>query len=285
MISIITPTYNRAHILSRAIKSVLNQTFLDWELIIVDDGSADNSKELILSFNDSRIQYVYQENKGVCFARNHGASIAKGEYITFLDSDDYVTPFWLNNFNEILSSKKSDIIFCDMDVIDLNKNTKKTVRALYPFLENKYSEDGLYLAGTFCIKNSFFKELEGFDENIKFGEFTEFSFRCMKKNPSKSFTQRNGFIYEASQEGSRNSHNKIEANLYIINKHDWFFKLYPHALRLYFQNIGVAYSRLSNWSQARLFFWKAYCIQPWKFKTLIRFFISFYPYFAKKIIK
>ncbi len=285
MISIITPTYNRAHIIPRAINSILNQTFLDWELIIVDDGSVDNSKELILSYNDSRIQYVYQNNKGVCAARNHGASIARGAYITFLDSDDYVTPNWLNNFNEILSLKKSDITFCDMEVIDLNRNTKKTVKALYPFLENKYSEDGLYLAGTFCVKNSFFKEVGGFDEEIKFGEFTEFSFKCMKREPSKSFTQQSGFIYEASQDGSRNSQNKIEANLYIIKKHDWFFKLYPHALRLYFQNIGVAYSRLSNWSEARSFFWKAYWIQPWKFKTLIRFLISLYPYLAKKIIK
>ncbi|HKK53946.1 MAG TPA: glycosyltransferase family A protein [Patescibacteria group bacterium] len=90
-ISVIIPTYNRANFLPRAIKSVLNQTFKDFELIIVDDGSTDNTKEVINNYlkNDDRIKYIYQQNSGgPPKPKNTGIKIAKGEYIAFLDSDD-----------------------------------------------------------------------------------------------------------------------------------------------------------------------------------------------------
>lgn len=86
--SVITPTYNRAHMLSKAIESVLAQTFTDWELLIIDDGSTDNTKQEVQKFTDKRIRYFYQPNAERSAARNNGISLAKGEFICFLDSDD-----------------------------------------------------------------------------------------------------------------------------------------------------------------------------------------------------
>ena len=88
--SIITPTFNRGHILPRAIKSVLNQTFKDWELIIVDDGSTDNTSEIVKEFlRDKRIKYIKLErNQGVGKARNKGIELSTGKFIIPLDSDD-----------------------------------------------------------------------------------------------------------------------------------------------------------------------------------------------------
>jgi glycosyltransferase involved in cell wall biosynthesis len=91
-VSVIIPTYNRAAYLREAIDSVLGQTFVDFELIVVDDGSTDNTKEVVASIEDSRIFYKYQENSGVAAARNTGITISKGEYIAFLDSDDVWLP-------------------------------------------------------------------------------------------------------------------------------------------------------------------------------------------------
>ena len=142
------------------------------------------------------------------------------------------------------------------------------------------------MPGTFCVKTSLFNKIGGFDINLKFAEFTEFSMRSSQLNPSKFFTKKLGLIYEASiTGGSKNAQNKIDSNLYIIQKHPWFFKLYPHVLQLYYQNVGVAYFHLSNWAQARHFFFKAYWIQPWKLKMVLRFLISFFPNFANKIIR
>jgi len=86
--SIIIPTYNRAHTIRRPIESILAQTFKDWELIIVDDGSTDGTKEIVDGYNDLRIRYVWQENQERSAARNHGILLAKGEWICFQDSDD-----------------------------------------------------------------------------------------------------------------------------------------------------------------------------------------------------
>ena len=95
--SIIIPTYNRAHVIMRPIDSVLRQTFEDWELIIVDDGSTDDTKSIIESYHDNRIRYVWQENQERSAARNHGIALAKGEWICFLDSDDDYYPNHLAN--------------------------------------------------------------------------------------------------------------------------------------------------------------------------------------------
>ena len=114
--SIIIPTYNRAHIIRNAIEAVQLQTFTDFELIISDDGSTDNTEEIVLPLlKDSRIKYIKQINKGVCAARNFGAQDAKGKYLVFLDSDDTINDNWLYDFHN-LAQKNFDIVFCSMVV-------------------------------------------------------------------------------------------------------------------------------------------------------------------------
>ena len=92
LFSVIVPTFNRAKLLKQTIKSVLKQQYQSWELIIVDDGSTDETKEVVFSFDDPRICYFYQENKERSAARNLGIHQAKGQYICFLDDDDYFLP-------------------------------------------------------------------------------------------------------------------------------------------------------------------------------------------------
>ncbi len=107
--SIIIPTYNRAHLISKSVDSVIEQTFYDWELIIVDDGSTDNTKALVDNYCniDNRIRYIYQENAERSAARNNGINNAKGEYVCFLDSDDYYLPNHLLNLSKHISSDET----------------------------------------------------------------------------------------------------------------------------------------------------------------------------------
>jgi glycosyltransferase involved in cell wall biosynthesis len=107
--SIILPTYNRAAFIGKAIDSVLTQTFKDFELIMIDDGSTDNTKEVVSKYSDERIAYYYQENQERSVARNNGISKVKGQYICFLDSDDYYLPNHLGVLYENIVSRNSPI--------------------------------------------------------------------------------------------------------------------------------------------------------------------------------
>jgi len=95
--SVITPTYNRAELIGKTIDSVLKQEFEDFELIVIDDGSTDNTKSIVEAYSDPRIIYYYQQNGERGKARNTGVRKAKGDYVFFLDSDDLIYPNHLKN--------------------------------------------------------------------------------------------------------------------------------------------------------------------------------------------
>lgn len=111
-ISIITPSYNSSQYLEETIQSVLNQTFKDWEWLITDDCSKDNSAEIIQKYNDDRIKLVVLEkNEGAGNARNNALERAKGRYITFLDSDDYWQPNFLEKMLKFMKENKAELAY------------------------------------------------------------------------------------------------------------------------------------------------------------------------------
>ncbi len=104
-ISIIMPTYNRGFTIATTVQSVLNQTYKDWELIVVDDGSSDDTRVVVDSFlSDKRIKYIYQPNSGAAHARNHGLKIASGQIAAYIDSDDPVYPKFLSRIIYVFES-------------------------------------------------------------------------------------------------------------------------------------------------------------------------------------
>jgi glycosyltransferase involved in cell wall biosynthesis len=104
--SIVIPTFNREKLISISIESIINQTFKDWQLIVIDDGSTDNTADLIQTYMkiDSRIQYIYQINSERSVARNNGISNATGKYVCFLDSDDFYLSHRLEKLHQYLES-------------------------------------------------------------------------------------------------------------------------------------------------------------------------------------
>jgi glycosyltransferase involved in cell wall biosynthesis len=121
-VSIILPTYNRATFLPRAIDSIRSQTWTDWELIIVDDGSTDNTRELVARLRTGipqRVRYLRQENRGAYGARNTGLDLATGEYIAFFDSDDVWLPHHLSDCARALAENPDvDWVYGACRVID-----------------------------------------------------------------------------------------------------------------------------------------------------------------------
>lgn len=117
LISIIVPVYNSESTLNRCVDSILNQTFHDWELLLIDDGSTDQSGEICDQYDakDQRINVFHKENGGVSTARNVGLDNAKGSWVTFIDSDDFISINFLSTF---VRSQSSDLYICGIQFIN-----------------------------------------------------------------------------------------------------------------------------------------------------------------------
>lgn len=111
LVSVVLPTYNRERTLHRAINSVLQQTYHEIELIVVDDGSTDQTRSVVQAYKDERIRYIYQPNQGACVARNRGVSEARGLYIAFQDSDDEWMEDKLERQMAYMEQTQADVVF------------------------------------------------------------------------------------------------------------------------------------------------------------------------------
>ncbi len=114
LVSVIIPTYNRAGVLEKSVRSVLEQTWRELECIVVDDGSGDGTEQVVRAIGDSRLRYVYQDNAGACAARNRGIREAGGAWIAFHDSDDTWRREKLEKQMEIVERLKPDIVICKL---------------------------------------------------------------------------------------------------------------------------------------------------------------------------
>lgn len=128
LVSIITPCYNGAKYIGETIDSVISQTYPDWEMIIVDDGSKDNSAQIVREYaeKDSRITLVQQENAGSAAARNNGIRRAEGQYMALLDADDLWHPDFLEKQIAFMKEKDAVCVFCSYRRID--ENSKEIMR-------------------------------------------------------------------------------------------------------------------------------------------------------------
>lgn len=120
--SIIIPIFNAEKTIRRCLQSVQSQEYTDYEVLMIDDGSTDGSAEICKSYEqlDSKYNYFYQRNMGPSAARNKGLDVAKGEYIIFLDSDDYMDLDYFYEINEVVEKKKPDVVFISYAKVDLN---------------------------------------------------------------------------------------------------------------------------------------------------------------------
>ena len=167
-ISVIIPTYNRKHTLKRAIDSVLSQTFKPYEIIIVDDGSKDGTKEWLLQ-NYPSVQYIHQPNNGVSSARNKGIQISQGSWIALLDSDDEWMPEKLEYQSRFLEVNR-DSSFCHTNEIWIRNG----VRVNQMKKHKKYGGDIFKHCLDICrispsssiINKNVFEEVGAFDESL-----------------------------------------------------------------------------------------------------------------------
>ena len=179
-ISVIIPTYNAAKYLNSAVKSVLNQTFKDLELLIIDDGSKDDTKEVIKAFDDRRLKYFYQSNKGKSQARNNGIDKSTGQFISFLDADDYYYKNKLQYLFEFLNNNSQ--IGCAAGGVRRISEKGRTISQKRHCdnrlitIEDLLFGNSINICST-LIRSEYVKKIKGFDIRLKRGEDWDFHFR------------------------------------------------------------------------------------------------------------
>lgn len=165
LVSIITPTFNRADFIEQAVNSVLAQTYPEFELLIVDDGSTDNTREKLAAvLEDSRVSYFYQENQGQSVARNLALEHAKGEYICFLDSDNY----WPENKLALQvdlfgQNPEVDIVYGDNIIIDEQGQeiNRKNMKRYSGYIAKWMVKDNCVSMNTAMARRKCFDEMGG----------------------------------------------------------------------------------------------------------------------------
>ena len=176
-ITIVTPTYNREDLLQITIHSIIKQTFKDWELIIVDDGSTDNTEQAVQKYlKDPRIKYVKKQNSGQAHSLNVGASYAKGEFITFLDSDDEAYENWLEVVNANI--KENTPVVC-VGAIRKLINGSKIFEGLGSLRVSGKVVRFKFTCGSLFIKTSIFRALGGYDAELKSNIQTDLGYRLV----------------------------------------------------------------------------------------------------------
>lgn len=183
MISIVIPVWNGAKYLKEAIDSALNQTFEDKEVIVVDDGSTDNSLDIIKGFGDKIKWSSSNINSGTATALNYGIKLASGEWIKWLSADDVLYPDALQNMMSCVYDKNI-IYFTDYDIIDDLGNKRGELLEPYRNLEQQKRDLKNYFFGngsTSLIHKSVFEKCGLFDEEFKHSEDYEFWCRCLFK--------------------------------------------------------------------------------------------------------
>ncbi|GGA98963.1 glycosyltransferase family 2 protein [Agarivorans gilvus] len=178
MISVVIPLYNKSNYISRAINSVLNQTMAVHEIIVIDDGSTDNSAEIV-SASFPMVKLISQSNSGVSAARNTGILHSKGEYIAFLDADDYWTEHFINNINFLIKRYPNAQAFCTNYAFKEKeciypaklKCSNEITSILDDYFDLCCNADLPITASSVCINKSLLEEeIGGFPQGVAMGE-------------------------------------------------------------------------------------------------------------------
>lgn len=191
------PTYNRRDLLERAIISVIGQDFDDWELIIIDDGSSDGTRQYVESIRNEKITYHYQENKGRSAARNKGLSLSAGVYICFLDSDDELLPSYLSTFRSIIAESNPKILLAGVYLQRKGMNTK--------IIPSKQKSDiliqilkGDFNLMPFCFQNETIIKVN-FEESLFYGEDFQFLIPVLLENDLTSINTITSIVHDHNE--------------------------------------------------------------------------------------
>ena len=205
--TVVIPTYNRGSLLPRAIDSVLGQTFTRFEVIVVDDGSTDNTAEVMAGYSDPRVRYIRIDHGGTGAARNAGGQAARGVWLVFLDSDDEALPNWLATAHVAVRDDTLDVLCCALRTVDANGQgvgvrMPSNHGPLFDNLEVNF------LAGALFMRTTLFHAIGGYRPELSYGENFEMGVRIaahIRNAPERIRCTRDVLVDVYEHDGMRGS--------------------------------------------------------------------------------
>lgn len=271
----------------RAIQSVLNQTYSNWELIVVDDGSTDNTKNIMEEFQrkDKRIKYIWQENfGGVSKPINTGLKASQGEYIATLEDDDEWLPEKLEKqLGVFQNSKKENLGLVGCNLLTVDEKTK-TIKTYYvpenndklfseKILDNKF----FFNVSAFLIKRKVIDKIGFFNENLKFAVDKDILLRIYKKyNFDLALIPLVKCHAHHKQSTNMPLYDKFLSDLLYLHKnYHNLYKKYPKIYSREQRSIGNFYVLLGDCEQGRKYFLRSIATYPFNFKSYQNLLLSF----------
>lgn len=234
--SVIIPLYNKANFIAETLKSVQDQSFSDFEVIVVNDGSTDRSLDVVQQIQDERIQIISQDNQGASSARNNGARLAKADWIALLDADDIWYKNHLEELHHTIQKLKEVDLASNAYQIKLNSDYIKIpiysnkIPDRISFINNyfKYSYiDPLFWTSSIGFKKSCFEQINGFDETLKTGQDLDLIIRFVLGKFTLGYNPKVTLLYKRYTQDNLSSSSALEEKQKYIVKHQSHENKYP----------------------------------------------------------
>lgn len=220
MFSVVIPYYKKRQYIERCLDAVFAQTYQDYEIILVDDGSQDDIKEFVESKYSDKVNLIHQENQGVSAARNTGIAAATHDYIAFLDADDCWSSYYLESVQEvILNEGEVKIIGCKYsrtknDIAIIKPQLK--YRIIKDYFSKQVFENTLFTSSSSIINRSFFSANLGFNVNLKRGEDLDVWFRAIASGGKVIYIE-NILVYYSDEDVNQVTLKKVDFKFSVLS--------------------------------------------------------------------
>lgn len=253
LFSVVIPLYNRREAIVRAIESVQRQTFQDFEIVVVDDGSSDSPEEVITGLDDSRVRLIRQDNAGAAAARNTGIDEARGNYIAFLDSDDTFLPHHLESALAYLTPNPTACTYTQV-VVERGNGVRYLKPRRGP-LPNEHISDyllrskGFVPTITLVVPRDLARSVR-YDPAVRYGQDTDFALRLVSAGAQLKMLDRPSAVWADLDVAGR-----VSANIRPEERLAWLARVMPLITRRAYwshkgRTVAKAFARQGQWAQA-----------------------------------
>ena len=249
LISVIIPVYNVEKYLRECLDSVLAQTYKNLEIILIDDGSPDNCGKICDEYaqKDNRIKVIHQVNQGVSAARNAGLKVATGEYIAFVDSDDFIKPDMYEYLYALISKEHADMAMCNVIQTDTFQSAAP-IQANYRLIKNRdifdYS-DWMYLVNK-LFSHAILAEYT-MDETTSYGEDALFIFNLVKQNILIALGNKETYFYRKNPTSAIHVFKPSHLNKLKLTDQCLQYAKEHHLTKFYNSRLRAQFNHIANW--------------------------------------